>query len=1027
VRLGVDIGSVSLKAVALGNPEEEGLLRDLGDRLGASPVRAGSLTVLPLPPVRVRGKPIEATQELLQQLSLSLPKGATLPVPHLTGSGGPLAAAAIHGATVNDFKALALGIRLVAPDARTVLEMGGELSRYLRLGEEPGVILDYQTNGDCAAGTGSFLDQQASRLQVAIEDVGAVAGAADRAARIAGRCSVFAKSDMIHAQQKGYQPSEVLKGLCEAVARNFKAAVAKGKPLPPTVVFVGGVALNRAVVEAMEAAFELPPSTLQVPPLGRWAAAVGAALCGTSGGDWVLPDSRERPGTEAFPSSPRLSMERVVLLRDRVTSYTVPTQGRPIPTYLGIDVGSVSTNLALLDQDGRVIRDVYLRTRARPIEVVAEGLAIIQGEVGESVTICGVGTTGSGRELIGQLVGADSINDEITAHKTGAVFIAKRYLDREVDTIFEIGGQDSKFISIEEGVVVDFAMNEACAAGTGSFLEERAEELGVKIEEEFARLALGSPSPIRLGERCTVFMEQDVNAYQQRGAATRDLVAGLAYSVAYNYINRVVRGRKIGERIFFQGGTAYNDSVAAAFSMILEKEIVVPPHNGVIGAIGAALLAREKVDALGKESSFRGYQIDRIDYSLREFACKGCTNYCDVQEFTVEGEKTYWGDKCSERYRKRARAERTPVLGDLVALRERELMRCEVPEPAGGPVVGIPLAMLFYDQLPFWQTYLRALGATTVVSPPTNRAISQDGIEISVAEPCYPIRVAHGHLQHVLEHSGADVAFVPNVLDAESPFPALNAHLCPWAQTLPWVVRSAPRLQRHADRILSPTVRFRLGSAHVESGLAEVASRLGVARRKSKEALALAYRAQRSFVEWRLSQGAEALTTLGQTGAPAVLILGRPYNIADRTLNLNVPTKLRQTYGVDVVPVDFLDVDAIDVSDINDSMYWNYGRKILAAAKFAREHPNLHIVYLTNFKCGPDSYIKHYVRTASGRPFLTLQFDEHSNDAGIMTRCEAYLDSKGILRWWARKPTSSAEPDGEPPVPAAAPTGTGAH
>jgi predicted CoA-substrate-specific enzyme activase len=1010
VHFGIDIGSVSLKAVLVGTPDEGETLARIGERLGVSTSSNGTVVMLPCEPLRLRGKPVEASREFLTGLAARVADLATLPTPRAAGSGAPLLQAALGIPVANDFRALALGIRTLEPDVRTVLEMGGELSRYLRLGDDPGAILDYQTNGDCAAGTGAFLDQQASRLEIPIEQVGEVARGAERAARIAGRCSVFAKSDMIHAQQKGYQPAEVLKGLCDAVARNFKAAVAKGKDLPPAVALVGGVALNAAVVEALERAFEMNPGTLRTPPLGRWAAALGAALSDASGSQWLRSSSEVDTADAAFPTSPPLTMDNVVLLRDRVSPYDLPSGGDPIPAYLGIDVGSVSTNLALLDQNGHVIRDVYLRTRARPIEVVAEGLKMIEADVGARIDVRGVGTTGSGRELIGQLVGADTVNDEITAHKTGAVFIAERFLDRRVDTIFEVGGQDSKFISIEDDVVVDFAMNEACAAGTGSFLEERAEELGVPIENEFARLALESAAPIRLGERCTVFMEQDVNAYQQKGAATRDLVAGLAYSVAYNYINRVVRGRKIGSSVFFQGGTAYNDSVAAAFSNILGKPIVVPPHNGVMGAIGAALLAREKVGARGGTSSFRGYDIDRINYSLREFTCQGCTNYCDIQEFTVEGEKTYWGDKCSERYRKRARVERSPVLDDLLALRDEELSRCTVDQPARGPIVGIPRCLLFYDQLPFWQTWLRALGARTVVSPPTNRPLSQAGIEISVAEPCYPVRVAHGHIHYLLEHAEVDLVLVPNILDVESPFPDLNSHLCPWTQTLPWVVRSAPRVELHADRIVSPTVRFRMGRVAVTNALADLAAKLGADRHQAREAVTQAYEAQERFAAWRAERGEQALQVLEDTGNPTVLLLGRAYNLADRTLNLNVPSKIRRIYGVDVVPMDFLPVDEIDISDINDSLYWSYGRKILAAARFAADRPYMHIVYFTNFKCGPDSYVKHYVRRASGRPFLSLQFDEHSNDAGIMTRCEAYLDSKGILRWWARRAQDDATP-----------------
>jgi len=356
----------------------------------------------------------------------------------------------------------------------------------------------------------------------------------------------------------------------------------------------------------------------------------------------------------------------VVLLRDRVDDTRKLAPGEIVDAYLGIDIGSVSTNLVAIDPSGNVLHEIYLRTQGRPIEVVNHGLAEMEAMVGQRLHVRGVGTTGSGRELIGELVGADTVNDEITAHKTGAMHVCQRLGMEPVDTIFEIGGQDSKFISIDRGVVVDFTMNEACAAGTGSFLEEQAEKLGVQIKGEFARRALESRSPARLGERCTVFMERDVTALLLKGAEVGDLCAGLAYSVALNYLNRVVRGRRIGEVIYFQGGTAYNDAVAAAFSQILGKRIIVPPHNGVIGAIGMALIARDQMEQAARPSKFHGYDLNKVDYATREFVCHACSNYCDMKEFTIEGQRSYWGDKCSDKFRKRARTDRRPVIEDLI-------------------------------------------------------------------------------------------------------------------------------------------------------------------------------------------------------------------------------------------------------------------------------------------------------------------------------------------------------------------------
>jgi predicted nucleotide-binding protein (sugar kinase/HSP70/actin superfamily) len=567
-------------------------------------------------------------------------------------------------------------------------------------------------------------------------------------------------------------------------------------------------------------------------------------------------------------------------------------------------------------------------------------------------------------------------------------------------------------------VVVDFTMNDACAAGTGSFLEERAEELDIAIKGEFAELALSSEAPIRLGERCTVFMERDVNSYMQRGAAKSDLVAGLAYSVVYNYINRVVRGRTIGDCIFFQGGTAYNDSVAAAFSMVTGKQIIVPPHNGMMGSIGAALLAQEHMESGMSDNGtrFRGYDMGRVNYGLREFECKGCSNTCQIQEFEVEGEKTYWGDKCSDRFRKRQKCDRPAVIDDLMEFRRKKLTdKSHLPGVEGNaPLVGIPLAMFAWDQLPFWRTLLAHMGFRTVLSEPTNKKIIDSGMETVVAEPCFPIIVAHGHVVNLMEKE-TDYILLPNILSLETRWTHTECHLCPWNQTLPFVVRRAPAFEQYRDRFLSPLVPFREGRGVVRRQIKDyfMASEAGAAvslnRRKINRAITAAFEAQESFKRAIEGKGAAAMQKLQESGEPGIVLLGRPYNVHDVGMNLSVARKLRNYYGVNCIPLDFLDTDDVDVRDHNSNMYWGLGRNILAAAKIVGENPNLHIIYITNFKCGPDSFIKHFICSISGKPFLTLQFDGHSNDAGMMTRCEAYLDSKGILRAGIRKTAEVAE------------------
>jgi len=1021
ITCGIDIGLVSIKLAVMGSESDRDRLEELARRcswLSTLPGDDGYLNP-EAPPIlvskyrRIRGRPAEVAGEILSELLNCLPPEEIHGI-RLIGSGSRLVSTLSGLPLENEFRAIAHGFGVLYPGVRTVFEMGGETSKYIMLERDPDSgsvgIADYETSGDCAAGTGSFIDQQASRLKFKVEEIGKVVTSTTRAPQIAGRCSVFAKSDMIHAQQKGYQPAEVMRGLCQAVARNFKSAIVKGKQVLPPVAFIGGMAANTGVLEALTELFGLD-GQLFVPVYFNWIGAVGAAEIAANReptpvsariGEAIRRDSKL---SLDVPAENPLNLDRVVLLRDRVKPYRFKGD-EVVDAYLGIDIGSVSTNLVVIDREGNVIKEIYTRTEARPIQVVAAGLREIERELAGRIRIRGVGTTGSGRELIGQLVGADTINDEITAHKTGASFIADKLLGSKVDTIFEIGGQDSKFIRLNEGIVVDFAMNEACAAGTGSFLEERCEELDISIYGQFAQLALSSKRPVRLGERCTVFMEQDVNAYLKRGVPKEDLLAGLAYSVVHNYINRVVRGRDIGDHIFFQGGTAYNDAVAAAFSMVLGKEIVVPPHNGVMGAIGVALLARDKMEQSGQaESKFRGFNLDQVNYSLREFTCKGCSNYCTIQEFTVEGEKTYWGDKCSDRYRKRVRTGSKAVVPDLITKYHELLFRDYDGVGGGKPVVGIPRALYVYDRFPFWNAFFRELGFQVYLTDETNNRVAHRGEEATVAEPCFPIMVAHGHVLELVDKD-VDYIFLPNQMNAETPFTEVKSHVCPWGQTLPWVVRRSPPIATARSRLLSPKVEFREGREWVARQLEEFFAGLGIGGGTVRRAVAAAYRELERFRRDCLEAGRQALSVLEKNGSRAIVMVGRPYNLYDRGVNLSVAHKIRDYYGVNVIPMDFLDIDNIPVSDVNDNMYWNYGRRILAAAKFVAGRDDLHIIHVTNFKCGPDSYIKHFIARASGKPFLSLQFDGHSNDAGVITRCEAYLDSKGFLRSWSERKAS---------------------
>lgn len=509
--LGVDAGTAYFKsalfipATVYGSPDPVPFGSDYLD------ISIGRLYFLDC--VKFFGEPLKTIDEHLRSYFDILKKSGCQVTLCSTGRLGKSVVKHFGGYYENEFGAIANAVSECFPEANTVFEMGAETSKFISLkreGDGQLIIDEYGTNGECAAGTGSFIDQQASRLKVDVEKIGENVRDVKHHARIAGRCSVFAKSDMIHAQQKGSTPEQILKGLMYAVARNFKSNVFRGRNLVPPVIFLGGVAANEGIFDALTDTFQLEDSDVIRPPNYRHFSAAGVAIL-VAGKyeeteETVIGEKVSGPVVQqkSSPSQPTLVKDNVVFLRN--SENRIPEQGTAASfgdVYIGIDVGSVSTNFAVLNHEGKVIEEVYVSTDGRPVSVVSKNLVKLGEKLDGKVTVRGVSTTGSGRELIGELVGADVIIDEITAHKTGASTVAMESFGSTVDTIFEIGGQDSKFISIRDGIVVDFAMNDACAAGTGSFLEEQATKIGVKIKGEFAELAFSSQNPLRLGERCT--------------------------------------------------------------------------------------------------------------------------------------------------------------------------------------------------------------------------------------------------------------------------------------------------------------------------------------------------------------------------------------------------------------------------------------------------------------------------------------------------------------------------------------------
>jgi predicted CoA-substrate-specific enzyme activase len=958
---GLDLGSVSVKLAVLA--QDGRLLHSVY--------------------ARHKGRPLACARAMLARALERFP-AARLAV---TGGPGKLLAQVLGAPHVSELTATALGVEALHPEVKSVLEMGGEDSKLLLLEHGPGgvTLRDFALNSVCAAGTGAFLDQQAERMQLTLEEFAALALSSDTPARIAGRCSVFAKSDLIHLQQIATPLADMAAGLCRAVARNFRGSIVRGRSLPGPVALVGGVALNPAVAAAFRQVFELPD--LLVPDLPAQMGALGAARKALSQ-DLGVPcglDALDRALAAPAPAQAR----RARLGRgDFAARHLVPEAAcfalngeGPVPAYLGIDVGSISTNLVLLDDQGRLLAKRYLRTASRPIEAVLRGLGELGREIGARVRVRGAGVTGSGRSMIADLVRADLVRNEITAQARAAVF-----MDPEVDTVFEIGGQDSKYISIRDGRVRDFEMNRACAAGTGSFLEEQAERLGVPVKDRFQELALAAEAPCDLGERCTVFMESALSSRLQRGAGREDLLAGLAYSIVQNYMGRVVGSRPVGRRILFQGGTAFNKSVAAAFEAHLGREIAVPPHHDVTGAIGMALLAQEHMERTGAASSFRGFDLARLSYELDSFTCDGCENACAINRVRLEGEDRplLFGGRCDKFDERRRAPEGLP---DLFAFREQALfaeLRAQAGAPAPRGKMGLPLVFLAHDLLPFYSALLRSLGFEPVATERTNRVMVRLGGQALAADTCHPVKAAFGHCL-ALARQGLPL-FAPCVVNLAQPGEP-DRLPCPLTQSFPHLLASRLRQEGSPAKVLAPVIRTDLGPGFLHESLRRCFAEYGVSGRELDKALTAARSAQERFEQALLAKGREVLDSLK---APAVVLLGRAYNAFDPGLNLDLPRKLA-ALGVLALPQDLLPAE--DESGL-EGMYWRSGRSILRAARFVRGHSQLFALRLGSFSCGPDSFIdKGLDREMAGKPMLCLEIDEHTADAGLLTRCEAFLDS----------------------------------
>ena len=871
---------------------------------------------------------------------------------------------------LGDIPAAVEGIRRMVPEAGSMIEIGSQGARFITGLQEQ--VPQFAVNEHCAGGTGSFFEDQMSRLGCRLEEYSDLVSQAGSVPRLSGRCAVFAKTDIIHRQQEGVSTPDILLGLCYAMIRNYKATIVRRLPVCKPVVFCGGVTKNAGIIRAIREIFELGEEELIIPEDACYEAALGAAQkaeeaqCSQESEDartpfYTLQESKNSP-TRLYTlrelkkalnekgrtfriagELPPLQLREGTNLSEPAATGVIPADG----CALGIDIGSTSTDLVLVGQDGTLVDFQYLRTAGDPEGAVRKGLASIRERFGD-LRFTAVGVTGSGRERVGRRIGADAVRDEITAQAKGAA----RWVP-EVDTVFEIGGQDSKYISIREGEVVDFQMNKICAAGTGSFVEEQAARMNIPIGE-FGPLALTANHPASLGERCTVFIETAIASAAAEGTSQAEIAAGLCHSIVQNYLHKVVGSKPVGRHIVLQGGVCYNPGIVAAFQSAYGDRVRVNPCFPISGAYGAALLAQEEVGE-GK-SQFAGFDSPAQQEDDRRSAKiqKNIEFYRQADRLLLEG---YTGRR----------------------------------DP-GKKTVGIPFVLMIHKFFPMANAFFTSLGFNVILTDPTSEETIRLSQQLSQGETCYPVKLIYGHMQQLIDQK-VDYIFLPTIHTMKHEKSRVKHNYgCVYMQTAAVSVAKALDIESHGIQLLSPVFDLDFGQEAMAGAMVGLGKILGIPKPFCAKALlngAMAVRRHTAAVE---KQGKALLSTL-QPSDKVLVLITRNYGVSDPILNMGIPELLLER-GYKVITLSHLPGHALDIADEYDNLYYPFGQHIISGAKLIASHPNLYAVYLTNHGCGPDTMLAHLFRQEMGdKPYLQIEVDEHFSNVGVITRIEAFLNS----------------------------------
>ncbi|MCA1960649.1 MAG: acyl-CoA dehydratase activase [Desulfomonile sp.] len=958
-------------------------MESLGVCLGASTLGMvrlrktdGGIEIVKAQTITHEGNPRKALMEALEVE----PDARTIPI---TVTGRKFIKF-VHLSTISEPEAVERAYAHLMPadsPYRVLVSAGGETFLVYHL-DEDGKIQGIQTGNKCASGTGEFFLQQIGRMNLTLDDVARLA-ISEHPHRVSGRCSVFCKSDCTHALNKGIPKGQVVAGLAQMMAGKVVELL---KKLPKkSVMLVGGSSRNKTMIHYLRKEIE----DLYIPDEAPVFEAIGAGL-------WALENTTvpykgpdhifQRKGSAFGYLRPLEEFRNIVHFKDRPRGKAEAGDR----TILGLDVGSTTTKGVIMRcRDKAILAADYLRTDGDPVGASRRVYASLAQQILVPIEIVGLGVTGSGRQIAGLHALTDGVINEIIAHAAAAV-----HFDPEVDTIFEIGGQDAKYTYITNRVPSDYAMNEACSAGTGSFLEESAKEsLGLSVTD-IGRVAYTGSNPPNFNDQCAAFIGSDIKNAAQEGIPVEDIVAGLVYSICMNYSNRVKGNRPVGRKVFMQGGVCYNEAIPAAMAALTGKEIVVPPEPGLMGAFGVALEVERRIESgLLAAGSFDLQRLAQREVTYKKsFICGGgkekCDRRCEIARIEIEGKTYPFGGACNRYVNLIRNVEFDKTALDLVEFRQKLVFRDLAPDdPADTrPTVGMNRSFLVNTLFPFFNAFFAKLGYRLVLPD----KVDPMGVDLQGAAFCFPVEIAHGFVYDLLRKK-PDILFLPHIrgvpTDNENP----NTCTCVFVQGESYYLAGTFDALR-SSRLLRPFLDLSRGYAPKVGDFVAVARELGRSQQEGLAAFEAAVAAQDTFKEELRAKGRQILAEIdADPDAIGVVLFGRPYNAFAGEANKGIPAKFASR-GYRIIPYDMLPFEEQTLDDA-ETMYWSMGRMILKAARLVKNHPKLFGTFISNFSCGPDSFVVGYFREEMGRkPSLTLELDSHTADAGLETRIEAFLD-----------------------------------